>query len=201
MKSSSNRCARMGSLIYGACFAALLSGCAALDAPPSTDLAGMSWRLVKFQGGDGTVLAPGDPSKYTLAFNRDGMVHAHIDCNRGRAAWKSPAPPQLELSPLALTRAACPPGSLHDHIVKQWPYIRSYILKDGPLHMSLLADGGIYEFEPAPDVVGIIKIDSGMIEGAVSGDVLSFKGIPYAAPPVGDLRWRARVEAQATRPR
>lgn len=36
----------------------------------------------------------------------------------------------------------------------------------------------------------IVQIDSGLIEGAVAGDVLAFKGIPYAAPPVGELRWR-----------
>jgi len=44
---------------------------------------------------------------------------------------------------------ACPPGSLHDRIVKHWPYIRSYVLKDGHLHLSLMADGGIYEFVPS----------------------------------------------------
>jgi para-nitrobenzyl esterase len=35
-----------------------------------------------------------------------------------------------------------------------------------------------------------IKIDSGQIHGAVADGVLSFKGIPFAAPPVGSLRWR-----------
>jgi hypothetical protein len=30
-----------------------------------------------------------------------------------------------------------------------WPYIRSYVMKDGHLFLSLMADGGIYEFEPA----------------------------------------------------
>jgi para-nitrobenzyl esterase len=40
---------------------------------------------------------------------------------------------------------------------------------------------------PSPTVV---KIDSGRLQGAVSDGVLAFKGVPFAAQPVGDLRWR-----------
>lgn len=36
-----------------------------------------------------------------------------------------------------------------------------------------------------------VTIESGAIEGILAGNVLSFKGIPYAAPPLGDRRWRA----------
>lgn len=36
-----------------------------------------------------------------------------------------------------------------------------------------------------------VAIEAGVIEGSVAGDVLSFKGIPYAAPPIGSLRWRS----------
>jgi para-nitrobenzyl esterase len=36
-----------------------------------------------------------------------------------------------------------------------------------------------------------VRIDSGLIAGVSTGSITSFKGIPYAMPPVDDLRWRA----------
>jgi para-nitrobenzyl esterase len=42
-----------------------------------------------------------------------------------------------------------------------------------------------------------IKIDTGRLSGSAHDGVVSFKGIPFAAPPVGDLRWRAPQPAKA----
>lgn len=125
----------------------LLPGCSLLA--PRDELVGTSWQLVRFQGGDDTVLRPQDKTRYTVAFATDG-VSVRFDCNRGSGSWTSAGEGRLEFGPLALTKVMCPPGSLHDHFVRQWPYVRSYLIRDGHLYLSLMADGGIYEFEPAP---------------------------------------------------
>ena len=132
-------------------FASFGSAAGAGQPPPT--LGGTSWQLVRIQYMDDKVVTPDDRSKYTVAFGTDGRASMRIDCNRGSGSWKSAEPGQLVVGPLAVTRAMCPPGSLHDRVVKDMGYVRSYVIRDKHLFLSLMADGGIYEFEPMPKAV------------------------------------------------
>ena len=86
------------------------------------------------------------PERYTIRFEPDGRVALRADCNRGNAAYSVGPHRRLALGIIALTRAACPPGSLADRFVREIGRVTSYVLKDSELFLELPADTGTLRF-------------------------------------------------------
>ncbi len=122
-------------------------------------LADTEWRLVKIQSMDDTTdtVSPKDRALYVMRLNSDGTVNMRLNCNRANGTWSSEASSnnasgRFEFGPLATTRALCPLPTLDEQIVADAKYVRSYLLKNDKLYLSLFADGGIYTWEPNDDV-------------------------------------------------
>ena len=66
---------------------------------------------------------------------------------------------------------------------------------------SLLLMALVCQTMTAADVQGqpLLKthVETGDVQGVLEGSLAVYKAIPYAAPPVGDLRWRAPQPAKA----
>jgi len=152
----------------------LLGALTTTAAPSESPLTGTQWRLVQFQSMDDSVgtVCPEDPSLYTMRLDADGTVSLRLNCNRAHGTWSaepaaSPSSGRFTFGPLATTRAKCPPPSLDEQIARQAEYIRSYLLKDGRLYLSLMADGGIYAWEPETGDVSFQAKPDPDIEAAV----------------------------------
>ena len=52
--------------------------------------------------------------------------------------------------------------------------------------LSMVAAGPGLAQQPAP-----VKVEQGLVQGTNEDGLTVYRGIPFAAPPVGDLRWRA----------
>lgn len=143
---------------------AALAGCApaekATPLPSMTPisaggLAGTEWKLVGFQSMDDAqdIIRPAAGRMFSIRFNVDRSANMVLDCNRGKGQWQSDnvnaSGGTLTFGPIVTTRAKCPPSALGDKLISQFPYVRSYTLRDGRLFLALMADGGIFEFGPA----------------------------------------------------
>ncbi len=118
------------------------------------------------------ITRPSDPSRYTLRFDADGTVQLRLDCNRARGTWSArPAADSgsgsLRFGPLATTRALCPAPSLGERLGTEVSYVRSYLLKDGRLHLSLLADGGILVWQPLKEEGRASRTPDPKLEAAI----------------------------------
>ena len=73
--------------------------------------------------------------------------------------------------------------------------MRSIIFK---LILVTLVPVCFFSFNRSGNSLNIVKTDAGEVSGSLNatGDVYAFKGIPFAAPPVGDLRWKAPQPVQ-----
>ena len=89
---------------------------------------------------------PGAGSKYTSRL-KEADGYSRVDAT-AVAARKSTRANQLQFGSWSMTRAKCPPGSLHDRIVTEGAMVRAYSIKDGHLFLSGMSAGGSYELEP-----------------------------------------------------
>jgi heat shock protein HslJ len=116
-------------------------------------LAGTTWRLLEIQSMNDTVgtKRPADPSRYTMRLDADGRVAMRLDCNRATGTWSAEhgtdSTGRFEFGPLATTRAICRPPSMGEELAAQAKFVRSYMLKDERLYLSLMADGGTWAWE------------------------------------------------------
>src|SRR5271156_264955 len=69
------------------------------------------------------------------------------------------------------------------------------MLASGAFSLSALSGGSAGAANVAagskmPAMSTLVQTKSGPVTGVVSGNELEYLGIPYAAPPVGALRWK-----------
>jgi heat shock protein HslJ len=135
----------------------LLTAMLALGAAHAAQpLSGTHWRLERIESMEDAQppLVPPQQHPIELHFGLDGQATFRLDCNRGMAHFSASvsaggeASGGLQFGGLASTRAACVSGSLEPTVIKQLPYVRSWLLRNGRLHLSLMADGGILTFAP-----------------------------------------------------
>jgi heat shock protein HslJ len=143
-----------GAGVLGAIVGLSISGCG--SAAASDPIIGTTWRLLSIESttSEQPTTTIAEPSKYTVAFGDNGQATFQVDCNRGSGTFQTVAAADdsgsLTFGPIALTRMFCPQPSDDTKVAAALGNVRTYLLSNGQLHLSLIADSGIMHWEPLP---------------------------------------------------
>jgi heat shock protein HslJ len=111
----------------------------ATPAPTSTPLptaVGPTWEWVSSTFKDGTVLAPGDPTRYTFQLLGDGNLMVQADCNFGSGTYEE-SRNSLTFGAIGTTKIACPPDSMDSAFLAQLRNAESFELQEDRLVITL----------------------------------------------------------------
>jgi heat shock protein HslJ len=130
----------------GATVAAPAGEMAATTAKEAT-LTGQVWAWQSLDMSDGSITAVGNPEQYTVEFLENGTLRLLADCNAGGGTYTT-VDGSLTIEAAALTRMACPPGSLSNEYVARLNEVASYVIDGGQLFLNLRLDSGNVVFAP-----------------------------------------------------
>ncbi|MGQ0549074.1 MAG: YbaY family lipoprotein [Armatimonadota bacterium] len=108
-------------------------------------LAGITWYWQGTLMHDGSQFIPDDRRRYTVFFSRHARVAVRADCNRGVGRYVLRGR-VLTISGLALTKVACPPGSLERRFLAQLNDVGSLFRRRELLHLKIKYDSGAMTF-------------------------------------------------------
>ncbi len=123
-----------------------------------------------------------DSSDYTIEFLSGGHIAIQADCNRGRASYETFGENGLRIGASAMTRAACPPGSLEGAFLEQVVSSSSYAFDGESLVLYPVVAPGTMYFTPVSS--------AGATGGGTSGGEMSGR---LTGRLTGTVTYRERV--------
>jgi heat shock protein HslJ len=103
-------------------------------------LTNVVWQWQTFAGGPDQVVAPDDPSRYSIEFKDDNSLVIHADCNSGKGSATIDGN-GIDLK-VSMTKKACGEGSYFDQYFEILDQASSFVITSGNLYLDLPMDGG-----------------------------------------------------------